>query len=150
MKLHYQRAAEIARQSSPSDIFYPALNYLSAELSLNAGRRGWKGLDSSIIESTRASLNAKNLADPDFWSVVGQTELHLYTALAGGKLAGARESLARGYQDLYRRVSAPWMWSSVYDTAQFVLQKYSTRTSEKERRAAEDLLASLLTFAKPK
>ena len=30
MKLHYQRAAEIGRQSAASDIFYPAMNYLSA------------------------------------------------------------------------------------------------------------------------
>ena len=150
MKLHYQRAAEIGRQSAASDIFYPAMNYLSAELSLNAGRRGWKGLDLSITESTRASIDAKNVADPDFWSVIGQTELQLYMALAAGKLASARESLARGYQDVYRRVSAPWMWSSVYDTAQFVLRKYSTRTSDKERKAAEDILGSLLAFAQSK
>jgi hypothetical protein len=126
------------------------MNYLSAELSLNAGRRGWKGLDLSITESTRASIDAKNVADPDFWSVIGQTELQLYMALAAGKLASARESLARGYQDVYRRVSAPWMWSSVYDTAQFVLRKYSTRTSDKERKAAEDILGSLLAFAQSK
>jgi hypothetical protein len=150
MKLHYLRATEIGREGAASDIFYPALNYLCAELSLNAGRRGWKGLDPSMIESTRSSLDAKNFADPDFWSVIGQTELQLYMALAAGKLAGARESLARGYQDVYRRVSASWMWSSVYDTAQFVLRKYSMRTSDKERKAAEDILASLITFAQPK
>jgi hypothetical protein len=150
MKLHYQRAAEIGRQSEASDIFYPALNCLSADLSLNAGRRGWKGLDVSIIQWTGASLDAKNLADPDFWSVIGQTELQLYIALANGKVASAREPLVRGYQDVYRRVSAPWMWSSVYDTAQFVLRKYSTRTSEKERKAAQDILGSLCTFAQAK
>jgi hypothetical protein len=65
-------------------------------------------------------------------------------------LFAARESLERDYQDVYRRVSAPLMWSSVYDTAQFVLGKYSTRTSDEERKAAEDILASLLTFAQPK
>ena len=150
MKMHYHRAVEIGRQSEVSDVFYPALNYLSAELSLNAGRSGWKGLDSSIIESTRRGLDAKNVADPDFWSVIGQTELQLYIALAAGKLAHARESLGKGYQDVYRRVSAPWMWSSVYDTTQFVLRKYLTRTSNKEHKAAEDILASLLTFAQPK
>jgi hypothetical protein len=150
MKLHYLRAAEIGREGASPDLFYPAMNYLSAELSLNAGRRGWQGLDLSLIGATRASLEAKNLADPDFWSVVGQTELQLYTALAAGKLANARESLERGYQDVYRRVSAPWMWSSVYDTAQFVLRKYSLRTPDNERKAAEGLLACLLTFAQPK
>jgi CHAT domain-containing protein len=150
MKLHYQRAAEIGRRSGASDLFYPALNYLAAELSLNAGRTGWKGLDAPMIASTRSSLDAKNVSDPDFWSVIGQTELQLYLAVAVGKLASERESLQRGYQDLYRRVSAPWMWSSAYDTAQFVLGKYSTRTSAKERRAAAEILAFLLTLSETK
>jgi hypothetical protein len=148
MKLHYERAAVIARKEGLSNAFYPALNYLAAEVVLNAGRSGWKGLDASIVESTRASLEAKSLADPDFWSVVGQTELQLYKALAMGKLASTRESLEKGYQDLHKRVSAPWMWSSVYDTAQFVLQKYSTRVSASESKAAGTLLASVAEFAR--
>lgn len=147
MKLHYQRAAVIARESKAADLFYPALSYLAADLVLNAGRPGWKGLEASMVEATRASLDAKNMADPDFWSVVGQTELQLYRALAGGKFTGARESLEKEYQDLYRRVNAPWMWSSVYDTTHFVLQKYSTRASAKEKKVAATLLASLATFA---
>jgi hypothetical protein len=147
MKLHYERATVIARQSQAADLFYPALNYLAADLVLNAGRPGWKGLEASMVEATQASLDAKNLTDPDFWSVVGQTELQLYRALAGGKFTSARESLEKEYQDLYRRVSAPWMWSSVYDTTHFVLQKYATRASAKEKKVAATLLASLATFA---
>jgi hypothetical protein len=147
MKLHYERAAVIARESQAADLFYPALNYLAADLVLNAGRPGWKGLEASMVEATHASLDAKNVADPDFWSVVGQTELQLYSALAAGKFTGARESLEKEYQDLYRRVSAPWMWSSVYDTTHFVLKKYTTRASAKEKKVAAALLASLATFA---
>jgi len=150
MKLHYRRAEVIARASQASDLFYPALNYLAADVALNAGRRGWKGLDSAIVASARASLEAKNLADPDFWSVVGQTELQLYIALADGKLASTQKSLERGYQDLYRRVSAHWLWSSVFDTTQFVLQKYAVRASVKEKNSADSLLASLATFAQGK
>lgn len=148
MKLHYERAGVIAREEGLSDVFYPALNYLAAELVLNTGRSGWKGLDTSIVESTRARLQAKSIADPDFWSVVGQTELQLYKALAMSKLASTREFLEKGYQDLYKRVSAPWMWSSVYDTTQFVLQKYSARASAKESKAAETLLAFVAGFAR--
>lgn len=143
MKLHYRRAEVMARARQASDLFYPALNYLAADLALNAGRRGWKGLDQAIVEAARASLEAKNLADPDFWSVVGQTELELYIALADGKLASTQKSLERGYQDLYRRVSAPWIWSSVYDTTHFVLQRYAVRASVKENNAADALLARL-------
>ena len=150
MKLHYQRAASIGRDTGASDVFYPTLNYLAAEAALNAGRRGWKGFDESVVEATCASLEAKSLGDPDFWSVVGQTELQLYKAVAAGKLASRRASLEKGYQDLYRRVSAPWMWSSVYDTARFVLRKYDARASAEESNAAESLLAYLLTSAQPK
>ena len=150
MKLHYRRAEVIARASLASDLFYPALNYLAADLALNAGRRGWKGLDSAIVEAARASLEAKNLADPDFWSVVGQTELELYIALSDGRLARTQKSLERGYQDLYRRVSAPWLWSSVFDTTRFVLQKYAVRASVKENNAADTLLACLAMFTQGK
>ncbi|HKV76715.1 MAG TPA: CHAT domain-containing protein [Candidatus Sulfotelmatobacter sp.] len=147
MKFHYQRAALIAHDSQAADLFYPALNYFAADIVLNAGRPGWKGLDASIVEATHASLEAENFADPNFWSVVGKVELQLYRALAGCKLANESESIERDYQDLYRRVSAPWMWSSVYDTVHFVLQKYSARAPAKERKAAETLLASLAAFA---
>ena len=149
MNLRYERAMVIARDSQAPDLFYPALNHLAAEVALNAGRTGWKGLDASLLNATRASLDAKNHADPDFWSVVGQTELQLYEALADVKLARALESLEKGYQDLHRRVSAPWMWSSVHDTTHFVLQKYMARASAKEKKAAETLLANLATFAQP-
>ncbi len=149
MKLHYQRAAVIARENQAADLFYPALNYLAADLVSGAGRSGWKGLDASIVEATNASLNAKNLADPDFWSVVGQTELRLYKALAERKFTSARESLETDCQDLYRRVSAPWMWSSVYDTTHFVLKRSPLLASAKEIKAAEALLACLATFAQP-
>ena len=147
MKVHYERAAVIAREQELSDAFYPALNYLAAELVLNAGRPGWKGLDTSIVESTGASLEARSQADPDFWSIVGQTELQLYIAVAAGKLASNLERLQKGYQGHHKRVSAPWMWSSVYDTTQFVLQAYSARTSPKEGKAAEKLLAFLAALA---
>ena len=86
----------------------------------------------------------------DFWSVVGQTELQLYKALAERKFTNAGESLERDYQDLYRRVSAPWMWPSVYDTTNFVLKKYLVGAPAKQIKAAEALLACLATFAQPK
>ena len=76
-----------------------------------------------------------------------QTELQLYTAVAAGKLASNLERLQKGYQGHHKRVSAPWMWSSVYDTTQFVLQAYSARTSLKEGKAAEKLLAFLAALA---
>jgi hypothetical protein len=151
MKLHYQRAAALAREHQAPNVFYPGLNYLAAELALHTGRRGWKGVDPAILEATGKSLDAKTAGDPDFWSVVGQVDLQLYKELVRGRrLAGARESLEKGYVDLYRRVSAAWMWASVYDTAHFVLQRYAARASASERKAVAALLARLATFAQPR
>jgi CHAT domain len=150
MKVHYRQAADIARETQAPDLFYPALNCLAAELALNSGKRGWKGLEKSLVQATRVSLDTKNLNDADFWSTVGETELRLYEALARGNLASKRTSLETRYQDLYRRVSETWMWSSVYDTEHFVLQRYSARASAKERKAVEALLAFVATLAQPK
>jgi hypothetical protein len=148
MKIHYQRAVAIGREREASNVFYPGLNYLAAELALNTGRRGWKGIDASVVEATGKSLDARTLADPDFWSVAGQTELRLYKALAGdGQLSSARDSIDLGFQDLHNRVSAAWMWASVYDNARFVLQKYAARAKGKEGKAAAALLDRLATFA---
>ena len=145
---HYARATAIGRESQASNVFYPGLNYLAAELALNAGRRGWKGVDNAIVEATKKSLEDKADADPDFWSVVGQAELQLYTALADGrKLAAARESLERMYSDLHERVAASWLWASAYDTAGFVLRRYAARATPAEAKAAAALLERLAGFA---
>jgi hypothetical protein len=149
MNLHYQRATSIGRDSGASDLFYPALNYMAAEAALHAGRREWKGFEKSLVDATRASLEAKGLSDPDFWCVVGDTELEMYEALVGAALATARGRLEKGFDSLHRKVTAPWMWSSVNDNAQFVLSKYKARASAKESKAAEGLLNSLRAFAYP-
>lgn len=150
MNLHYLSAAAIGRDTNAPGVFYPALNYLAADAALNAGRREWKGFDQSVLKVAQSSLKTKNDTDPDFWSVVGETELQLYQALADGKLATMRGSLEKGYQDLYRRVSASWMWSSVYDTTQFLLRNYQTRASAKESKAGEAVLECLRKFAHSK
>jgi hypothetical protein len=105
----------------------------------------WIGKPAKIL---RASLKAKS-EDPDFWSVVGEAELDQYDALAQKKLASASTKLNRAYQDLHKRVTATRMWASVYDTACLVLPNYASRTTGKERAAANDLLAQLRTFALP-
>jgi hypothetical protein len=75
-------------------------------------------------------------------------QVQLFKALAGGaKLASVHESLECGYQDLHKRVSAAWMWASVYDSARFVLQKYAARATAKEGKASAALLERLAAFA---
>ena len=60
------------------------------------------------------------------------------------------DSAGQPIADLYRRVSAAWMWASVYDNARFVLQKYTARATANERKTAAALLERLATFAQLK
>src|SRR4029077_8999354 len=92
---------------------------------------------------------AKSATDPDFWSVVGETELDQCEALAARKLASVRKQLSTAYEDLHKRVTATRMWASVYDTAYLVLPNYASRATGKERAAAQGLLAQLRRFAHP-
>ena len=149
MKAGYQDAQDAGKTSGASDIYYPASNCLAADVALNAGTRRWS-LDRETVRILRKSLQAKSTTDPDFWSVVGETELDQYEALARRKLAPARKQLEKAYEDLHKRVTAPLMWASVYDTACLVLPNYASRATGKERAAANELLAQLRTFAHPK
>ena len=149
MKASYQDAQEVGEKSGASDLYYPASNRLAADVALHAGTRRWRSLDRETVRILRKSLQAKSASDPDFWSVVGETELDQYEALARRKLASARKQLDKAYEDLHKRVTATRMWASVYDTACLVLPNYASRATGKERAAANELLAQLRTFAHP-
>lgn len=149
MKASYERARVIGRNSGATDLYYPASNCLVADVALNAGRRGWRGLDAAIRESVRQSLNAKKGHDANFWSVVGEIELRQFEALAAKKLMSERGPIERAYQDLYKRVKAARMWGSVYDTAFLVLRSYAERASGREKDAGNALIELLRMFAHP-
>ena len=83
MKASYQDAQDVGEKNGASDLHYPASNRLAADVALHAGTRRWRSLDPEIAGILRKSLQAKSAADADFWSVVGETELDQYEALAG-------------------------------------------------------------------
>jgi len=143
MKRYYKRGEELCKQDGLCNLYYPASNYIAAELALNAGRRGWKLRERSLFEDTRQSLKAKNEDDPDFWSIVGEIEIDLYEAIEQATLAKERPSLETRYQDLHARMRGGSDWSSVYDTTLFVLAKYRERATPDERRASDALLTTL-------
>ena len=149
MKQYYGEGQRLCVQDRLPDLFYPASNYIAAELALNAGRQGWKLADRSLFEAARQSLRDKNRDDPDFWSIVGEIDLDLYAAVAAGELAEGRKSLEDRYQDLYTRMRGGSDWGSVYDTAVFVLDKYRERAEESERRASDAILARLEALVTP-
>ena len=149
MKRHYERAQRIGAESGAADLYYPASNRLAADVALNAGRRGWRGLDRAIGAVVRTSLAAKREDAADFWSVAGEIEVRQYEALARRKLASAYPHLDKAYQDLHQRVAATRMWASVYDTACLVLPSYADRVTGRERSTAKELLGQLRAFAHP-
>jgi tetratricopeptide (TPR) repeat protein len=149
MGAHYARAAEAARKSGSLGLFYPGLNLIVADLAAHVGQARWKGLDAALVSEVQASLEAKARSDPDFWSVVGRTELQLLQAAAAGSVAAAQAQVAAEFADLQRRVSAPTEWRSVYDTERFVIERCARHASAAERRAGRDLLAQLAGYGWP-
>jgi tetratricopeptide (TPR) repeat protein len=147
MQEHYRAAETLASDDPSAELFYPALNRMAAEVALNAGRAGWRGLDPAAIAVVQDSLDNRAGADPDFWSIVGQTELRLYEGLSTGQLAEVRPRLEEAWRDLHTRVPWDLKWKSVYDTAHLVLSKYVLRTTGPERDAAAGILALLADLA---
>ncbi len=147
MQMHYERAEQKAREQNHPERYYPALNRMAVELTVNAGRRGWQGFDADALEAVRQSLVDRARDDPDFWSVVSLIELRVYEALARGELGTRSGSIANDYDDLHARVTASWMWSSVADQAQFVLPKVAAHAPPAEKKAALALLERLQRFA---
>jgi len=149
MQAAYGDAQALGEKAGAPDVYYPASNRLTAEVALHAGTPRGRALDRNTVAILRKSLQARSETDPDFWTVVGETELDQYDAIAARKLAPARRQLSRAYDDLHKRVTATRMWASVYDTACLVLPNYAARATGKERTAASDLLAQLRSFAHP-
>jgi hypothetical protein len=146
MRAHYARAEDLGKRER-LNVFYPAMNRIVADLALNAGTRALKEYAASAFGEVRQILDTKTRDDPDFWSVAGQTELDVYEALALRDLARKLAGIDAAYQDLHGRLTTPWMWKSVYDTARFVLSKYATRAPAAEKTAARALLKILGGFA---
>ncbi len=149
MKRRYNNAETIARETKHPELFYPALNRMAAELIVEANAPDWPGFDAAGVQEVRDSLIAKTRDDPDFWSVVGVTDLRLYEALAKRQLASELENIMAEYVGLFERVSAAWMWASVYDQARWVVPRYMTRVGDDEDKAALSLLDRLSQLASP-
>jgi hypothetical protein len=147
MYKHYRRAEELATQARSPQFFYPAMNRMAAELVMHAGERDWRGFELHELARVQQSLEQRVRVDPDFWSVVGLTELRVYAAIARRDLAGQLTAIEAEYADLNARVGTAWLWRSVYDQAQFALRKYAVSGSAAERQAVNTLLAYLARLA---
>ena len=141
MRMRYQAARELARSTASPDVFYPMMNVLAAELAAPAAGR--PRLAAADLAAVRESLAGRVAASPDFWSVVGQTELKMYEAVAAGSLAAAHETLWQEFSEHHQRVSAPRLWGSVYDNATLILRRHAREHTGAEQKAAVSLLDAL-------
>ena len=146
---HYRAAEAMARKIGADNLYYPAKNGISAELRAAFLNKRLPRLDEARVKAASDSLRRAATDHPDFWSVVGQTELLILAALAKGQVAKAEPGVTASLLDLKARVPAAWMWDSVYNEAQFALEPYIAMAGAAERRAAQKLLDTLLTMATP-
>jgi uncharacterized protein YaaQ len=147
MVKHYGAAETMARKAGSANLYYPAKNGISAELRAAFLKKRLPKLDDDRMKAVSDSLHKAATANPDFWSVVGQTELLILAALAKGQLASAEPGVTASLRDLKARVPAAWMWDSVYNEAQFTLEPYMAMASVAERRAAQKLVDALKAMA---
>jgi pimeloyl-ACP methyl ester carboxylesterase len=149
MATHYRNAENLARKNGNDSLHYPAMNRMSAELILNGANKNWPGFDSADLAAVRQSLQKKVMQDPDFWAVVGLTELRIYEALAQRRLSKALNGILAELTDLKNRVSSKQMWDSVHAQARFTLQPYmETSKTPEERKSARELLLKFEEFTK--
>ena len=144
---HYAAAEGMARKAGADNLFYPAKNCISCELRASFLDSGTVSISEERIRDVRESLRKAATDNPDFWSVVGQTELRILSALAAGNLASAEPAVTDTLRELKARVPATGMWDSVYNEAQFTLEPYQALASGDEKRAAGELLAVLKGMA---
>ncbi len=133
----YYEAAETLAKNLPSTtaqpLFYPAMNRIAAQLCARrrreALRRRW------IMTRSHWCATRCCSAPPDFWSVVGQTELDMYVSIAAGIARARCQSPDRGLpQSPWARRQCQDLWSSVFDNATFVLSRYRTRAASSRSR----------------
>jgi len=142
MAVHYRNAENLARRNDADNLHYPAMNRMSAELILNSGQKDWSGFNAADLAAVRQSLQKKAVQDPDFWAVVGLSELRIYEALAQRRLSKALGGILAELDDVKARVSSAPMWDSVHAQARFTLKPYLAASKFPEERVAVRTLLS--------
>ena len=146
MMAHYQNAEALARAAQASNLYYPLMNRMAAELRLAFMTKRRPVIDAARLAEARESMTQEAQHKPGFWSVVGQIELRLLEALVQGSVAGASAALIAAFVELKCRVPAVWMWDTVYKEARFTMEPYvatSKAAAPAEATAAQAILDTL-------
>jgi len=145
----YAAAEAMARRLKAGNLFYPAKNGISCELraAFVAGKPA--AVAEQRMREVAESLQGAAAAKPDFWSVVGLTELRVLSALARSDLARVVDDVVDQLRELKGRVPSLGKWDSVYNEALFTLLPYEELKglAANEKRAAQTLLAALAELA---
>ncbi len=106
-----------------------------------------------ILEATIAVERAVQ-TDPNFFSIVAQSELDVLKALIRGDLRQIMNNIEHSLCDLHRRIDTKMFWIWVHDDARFLLEPYATLprnlanpADQAEVRAARKLLEILAGYA---
>lgn len=145
----YAAAHACGQRQGAANLFYPLANRLAAEVAQRAGTPGWGGLDTAALAELQRGLEACAAKVPDFWAVVGLSELRLLRGLQARDLAAVQPTLALEYANLQSRVTLTSCWESVLDQTRFLLHGYLERVRvPAEQRAAQALVTQLAAFAR--
>jgi tetratricopeptide (TPR) repeat protein len=137
--------------------FYPPRAVLMCELRLyfqeqqDRPNANWES--QRISEATRAVEKAVQ-DDPNFFSIVAQSELDVLKALIRGDLRQIMNDIERSLCDLHRRIDTKMFWVWVHDDARFLLEPYAALprnpanlADQAEAQAARKLLGILAGYA---
>lgn len=137
--------------------FYPPRAVLMCELrryfQQQQARPGPDWETQRISDATRAvDLAARD--DPNFFSIVAQSELDVLKALIRGELRQIVNDIERSLCDLHRRIDTQMFWIWVHDDARFLLEPYAALprdpadlADQAEVQAATRLLGILAGYA---
>ena len=146
MSLCYAAAERLGRDAGRSDWYHPAMNRLAGDVALAVSTRGAKGRPVTLSlyderwAAVRQMLVNKTRDDPDFFSVVGLTELRLLETLLTGALSVACADIVSEFDALHARMPSAPKWKSVHDQLDFVLAGVFVHGSQAETEAARTLL----------
>jgi hypothetical protein len=134
-------------RTTGDDLYYPALNRMSAELVLGFGNADWKCFDPSDIAAVRRFIARKSTCNPDFWSVVNAIELEIYETLSTGRFKISWPSLSQRLTDAKNRASDTSKWDSVLAQSRFALSPLIDNDHCELRDELKELITMLERFA---
>ena len=133
--------------------FYPPRAVLMCELrhellmQRKRPRSDWKATE--IADAVRMIDQAVH-DEPNFFSIVAQSEIDMFKAILRGDLQHAKSDIDRALDDLSRRINARRFWIYVYDDASFLLEPYADlaqgQGEPEEANAARGLLQTLAHY----